>query len=63
MITHAILKTSHVSQSAVFSSISFHNRLIQIYRVILKTCMRNPAATAMGALGCFFYYPADQSGS
>jgi multidrug efflux pump subunit AcrB/ABC-type multidrug transport system ATPase subunit len=54
MLTHVILKRTKQGQTAMFSSISFHNRLIQIYRVILKTCMRNPAATALGALALFF---------
>src|SRR5512133_317114 len=54
MLTHAILSKTSDRQSGVFTSISFHNRLIQIYRVILKTCMRNPASTAIGALMLFF---------
>ncbi|MBN1143477.1 MAG: efflux RND transporter permease subunit, partial [Bacteroidales bacterium] len=54
MVTHVILKQGTKSRSANFSAISFHNRLIQIYRVILKTCMRNPAGTAIGALIAFF---------
>jgi multidrug efflux pump subunit AcrB/ABC-type multidrug transport system ATPase subunit len=53
MITHGILKRGN-QEKTVFSFISFHNRLMQVYRVILKTCMRNPAATAMGALLVFF---------
>lgn len=54
MITHGILKSRKKHNTTVFSSISFHNRLMQIYRVILKTCMRKPAATAIGALLLFF---------
>ena len=54
MITHTILSRTKNVNTSVFSSISFHNRLMQVYRVILKTCMRNPAATAMGALALFF---------
>jgi len=54
MLTHTFLKYKGKSQVVSFSSISFHNRLIQVYRVILKTCMRNPAGTAMGAMGIFF---------
>ncbi len=54
MVTHVILKQENKNLSTNFSSISFHNRLIQIYRVILKTCMRNPAGTAIGALIAFF---------
>ncbi|MBN1790204.1 MAG: efflux RND transporter permease subunit [Bacteroidales bacterium] len=54
MITHTILKHRGGNQAESFSAIAFHNRLIQVYRVILKTCMRNPAGTALGALGVFF---------
>jgi multidrug efflux pump subunit AcrB/ABC-type multidrug transport system ATPase subunit len=54
MITHTFLKHKGNNQVLNFASISFHNRLIQVYRVILKTCMRNPAGTAMSALGVFF---------
>jgi ABC-type multidrug transport system ATPase subunit/predicted RND superfamily exporter protein len=54
MITHTFLKRQSKQNVANFSVISFHNRLIQIYRVILKSCMRYPARTALGALGIFF---------
>ncbi|MFO7369802.1 MAG: efflux RND transporter permease subunit [Bacteroidales bacterium] len=54
MVTHVILNQGSKNRSANFSAISFHHRLIQIYRVILKTCMRNPAGTAIGALIAFF---------
>lgn len=54
MITHAFLKQQSWQSTANLSVISFHNRLIQIYRVILKACMRYPARTALGALGIFF---------
>ncbi len=54
MITHAILRMGKQTQSHIFSSISFDNRLMQIYRVILKTCMRHPDTTALGALTVFF---------
>lgn len=54
MITHIFLNYKGKNLALNFASISFHNRLIQVYRVILKTCMRNPAGTAMGAFGVFF---------
>ncbi len=54
MITHAFLKKRNPLKPIRFESISYHNRLIQIYRVLLKTCMRNPGKTIMGALGIFF---------
>jgi multidrug efflux pump subunit AcrB/ABC-type multidrug transport system ATPase subunit len=53
MITHTLLKNKGRRESN-FSIVSFHNRLIQIYRVILKACMRYPARTALAALGVFF---------
>lgn len=54
MITHTFLRRTGTRGPESFSMISFHNRIIQVYRVILKSCMRNPAATALGALGVFF---------
>ncbi len=54
MITHAFLKLRDKSKPILFEKISFHNRLIQIYMVILKTCMRKPGKTILGALGVFF---------
>lgn len=54
MITHAFLKWRGSSKPVQFETISFHNRLIQIYRVLLKTCMRSPAKTILGALIVFF---------
>lgn len=54
MITHSILKPGLNRQPASFSAIHYQNRIMQVYRVILKTCMRNPAGTAMAALGVFF---------
>jgi multidrug efflux pump subunit AcrB/ABC-type multidrug transport system ATPase subunit len=54
MITHSFLKLQLKSQKINFERISFHNRLIQIYLVLLKSCMRYPARTVMGAFGVFF---------
>jgi multidrug efflux pump subunit AcrB/ABC-type multidrug transport system ATPase subunit len=54
MITHTFLKWRGKAQAVRFKSISYHNRLIQIYMVLLKTCMRNPGRTILGALGVFF---------
>ena len=54
MITHTFLKLQQKSNKIHFASISFDNRLIQIYRVLLKAGMRFPARTVMGALGVFF---------
>lgn len=54
MITHAFLKFRDEDKPIQFEKISFHNRLIQIYMVLLKTCMRSPGKTILGALGIFF---------
>ena len=54
MITHTFLKWRGKAVSVRFESISYHNRLIQIYMVLLKTCMRNPGRTILGALSIFF---------
>ncbi len=54
MITHAFLKWRGTNKPIYFQKISFHNRLIQIYRVLLKTGMRNPGKTILGALIVFF---------
>ncbi|MDF1547258.1 MAG: efflux RND transporter permease subunit [Bacteroidales bacterium] len=54
MITHTFLKTRKGIEIEQFQRISFHNRLVQIYMVLLKTCMRHPARTILSALGIFF---------
>ncbi len=54
MITHAFLKFRKQDKPIRFERISLHNRLIQIYLVLLKTCMRKPGRTILGALIIFF---------
>jgi len=54
MITHLFLKRRGPSKMQYFQRISYHNRLVQVYMVLLKTCMRKPAQTILGALGIFF---------
>ncbi|MCZ4695699.1 ATP-binding cassette domain-containing protein [Ancylomarina euxinus] len=54
MITHTFLKRKGNSRPVSFESISLHNRLVQIYLVLLKSCMRFPGKTILGALGLFF---------
>jgi multidrug efflux pump subunit AcrB/ABC-type multidrug transport system ATPase subunit len=54
MVTHFFLKRKGRAKMLDFQRISHHNRLIQIYMVLLKTCMRKPAQTIMGALAIFF---------
>ena len=54
MITHAFLRFRKNDKPIQFEKISYHNRLIQIYMVLLKTCMRSPGKTILGAIGIFF---------
>lgn len=53
MITHAFLKYKK-NFSATFQQIGQSNRLIQIYLVILKSCMRFPTRTIVTAVLVFF---------
>jgi multidrug efflux pump subunit AcrB/ABC-type multidrug transport system ATPase subunit len=54
MITHVFLRFRKKDNVGGFTRIPPHNRLIQIYLVLLKTGMRKPAQTIIGALGIFF---------
>lgn len=54
MVTHVFLRIRKKDHVTGFTRIPPHNRLIQIYLVLLKTGMRKPAQTIIGALGIFF---------
>ncbi|MFH1941048.1 MAG: efflux RND transporter permease subunit, partial [bacterium] len=54
MITHFFLKRRLRSDAATFQMVSQKNRLIQIYTLLLKSCMRYPARTIVGAVVLFF---------
>ncbi|WP_282125612.1 efflux RND transporter permease subunit [Marinifilum flexuosum] len=54
MITHSFLRRKGNFQEINFENISYHNRLVQVYLVLLKSCMRHPGRTVVGALGLFF---------
>lgn len=54
MITHSFLRRKGKFQEINFENISYHNRLVQVYLVLLKSCMRHPGRTVVGALGLFF---------
>jgi multidrug efflux pump subunit AcrB/ABC-type multidrug transport system ATPase subunit len=54
MATFYLLSQSKYGKSEIFRKMSIHNRLIQVYHLILKSCMRNPAATIIGSLTVFF---------
>jgi len=45
MISHAFLMRQKKDKEVNFEKISYHNRLIQIYMVLLKTSMRSPGKT------------------
>ncbi len=54
MVSHIFLKRRIAGKPINFESISHHNRLVQIYMVLLKSCMRHPGKTILGALAIFF---------
>jgi multidrug efflux pump subunit AcrB/ABC-type multidrug transport system ATPase subunit len=54
MITHTFLKIGERTRKVNFAVIPYHNRIIQIFIALLKTCMRNPAATVLSAIAIFF---------
>ncbi|MFO7617893.1 MAG: efflux RND transporter permease subunit [Bacteroidales bacterium] len=54
MLTHWTLMRHPDQRPVIFEKISLHKRLIQFYLLILKTSMRNPAVTIVGALVLFF---------
>ena len=54
MITYLFLNLKKSVNEGIFKRISHHNRLIQVYLVLLKTSMRNPGKVIPGALGVFF---------
>lgn len=54
MVTHILMSRSGSQKQMVYAKVSLHNRLIQIYLLILKASMRRPALTILGALVLFF---------
>ncbi|MCD7962435.1 MAG: efflux RND transporter permease subunit [Rikenellaceae bacterium] len=53
MATYVIMKRKG-GKSVFYEKISIRNRPIQIYIVILKTCLRNPGVTIFGSIAAFF---------
>ncbi|MDR1562041.1 MAG: efflux RND transporter permease subunit [Dysgonamonadaceae bacterium] len=53
MATYLILK-SRKNKSVFYERISIRQRAVQIYLVLLKTCMRNPGTTIIGAIVLLF---------
>lgn len=54
MATYFLLSLKTGGQSQIFKKLSIHNRLIQGYHLVLKSCMRHPAGTIIGTLVVFF---------
>ncbi len=54
MATFYLLSGPSSGNSEVFKRLSIHDRLIQAYHLVLKSCMRKPAATIIGTLVLFF---------
>lgn len=53
MAAHVLLKGSK-SHNIFYEKVTTNNRIIQIYIVLLKASLRNPARTVIGALVLFF---------
>lgn len=53
MITYLLLK-SKSGNSVVYEKVSIVQRPMQVYLVLLKTCMRNPGVTVFGAVILLF---------
>ena len=53
MITYLLLK-SKSGNSVVYEKVSIVHRPMQVYLVLLKTCMRNPGVTVFGAVILLF---------
>ncbi|MGQ7868067.1 efflux RND transporter permease subunit [Sunxiuqinia sp. sy24] len=53
MAIHFILKRKS-GKAISFEKLTTNNRMVQIYMLLLKSCMRNPAGTILGALAIFF---------
>lgn len=54
MLTHFTLLRNPHQGPEIFEKISLHKRMVQIYTLILKSGLRNPAGTVIGAMILFF---------
>lgn len=54
MASYYLLTRRTGGTSQVYRKLSIHNRLIQGYHLVLKSCMRNPSGTIIGTLVIFF---------
>jgi len=53
MTSYALLKRQ-VAKNIFYEKVTTNTRMVQIYLVFLKSCMRNPAGTVIGGLVLFF---------
>jgi multidrug efflux pump subunit AcrB/ABC-type multidrug transport system ATPase subunit len=53
MAAHVLLRKTH-SHNIFYEKVTTNNRIIQVYVILLKTAMRSPAATVVGAIVLFF---------
>jgi multidrug efflux pump subunit AcrB/ABC-type multidrug transport system ATPase subunit len=53
MASYVLLK-KQVAKNIFYEKVTTNNRMVQIYLVLLKTCMRNPATTIIGGVVLFF---------
>ena len=53
-LTNSFMRRKENHKQQIYEKVSLHNRLIQMYVVILKASMRRPAWTIVGALVVFF---------
>ena len=53
MVAYAILKSKH-NKSVFYEKMTLYQRPVQIYLVLLKSCLRNPGATIFGAIILLF---------
>lgn len=53
MASYALLKRK-VAKNIFYEKVTTNLRMVQIYLVFLKTCMRNPAGTVIGGIVVFF---------
>ena len=53
MASYALLKRQ-VAKNIFYEKVTTNMRMVQIYLVFLKSCMRNPAGTVIGGIVIFF---------
>ena len=53
MVIHYML-TGKRKKKISFERLTTNNRMVQIYMLLLKSCMRHPAVTILGAVAAFF---------